>query len=341
MSRSVFEHAILSGAKLHAGARHTDGTHPYNFWVSASGNDGHGNGSWNNPYASVKRAIRQAANGRGDRILVMPGSYAETIDIGSGSTAGNNTNGGYAKRDLQIIGDDTLYNGRVQIVGDGSTLSPTLKVRGEYIRGFVLKNLELDTPSGLTGDNQQAALELVSDDSGASPSASDDSYRFLVENVAVRSDNPSVGVILTGATLGTLRKLRLQGPNIGLAFTGSDNNNPSDLVIEAVEFMDCVAADIACISGSQTNAMRTSIQYRSIGNITFDRTKHLDRAGTPVTNYVNFVGADVGVAAYVNVGFYGCEFARDIADNTLISAPGDVVFVRCYSPSGLESFVTA
>lgn len=327
MARTAFEEAVVSGVNLHAGAKFSDGTFPHNFWVSPNGADGVNNGSQYAPFLTWKRAIREAIDGRGDRILITPGSYAETVDIGSGSTAGGNNSGGYAKRDLQIIGDDSLYNGRIQLVGDGSTTTATIRVQSGYLRGFVLKNVELDVTTVTA-----PALHLVTSDTGASPAASDSNYRFLVENVAVRSDNPSVGVLLEGATLGNLRKLWMQGPTIGIGLCGSANNYPSDLDFEDLDFRDCVTADLATVASSSNP---TQVSNTDLTNIAFLRARHWDRGGTPVTNYVNFA-----LSTCVNVAGHDCRWSRDVADGTLMVLPADVVFTG-HSAAGAESIVGA
>jgi hypothetical protein len=327
MSRSVFEHAVLSGANIHAGARHTDGTHPHNFWVSGSGDDGVGNGSWENPFLTVRRAIRQAYDGRGDRILLTAGSYTDTIDIGSGSTAGGNTNGGYAKRNLQILGDDSQHDGLVQIIGDGATATPTLRVQGDYLRGFVAKNFELDS-NGLA----QPALCLVSDDTGASPTSTADNYRFLIENVNVRSDDPDTGFLMQGATLGILRRCTIAGPGFGLTFTGSDSNLPSDLLFEDFRFYDNVTADVFTSVGHGSAAARGTVATINLANVEFWRFRFLDRGGTPVTNFVNMQGT------CVNVHFFDFWAARDVADGTLMQLPANVVAIG-HSAGGVESVI--
>lgn len=324
MARTAVEQALLSGVNLHAGAEHSDSTFPYNFWVSPNGNDGAGNGSVFSPYATVRRAIRQAADGRGDRIIVGPGSYAETVDIGAGSTAGGNTNGGYSKRNLQLLGDDSVFNGCVQIIGDGSTAQSTIRVQGGHLRGFVLKNMELDT-NGVA----RPALELVTNDTGASPTATSSNYRFLVENVAVRSNDPSIGIYLAGASLGSFRKITIAGPTIGIGLDGSANNNPVDLDFEDLRFYDNVTADMATVASPTLPA---NIIGRTLTNVSVVRARFEDRGGTPVTNYINIPNG----ATYVNVGFYDCFFARDIADNTLMAIGIDVI-VLGHSANGVES----
>ena len=326
MSRSVIEQALLSGANMHVGAKHSDGTFPHNFWVSSNGNDGTGNGSFEAPYLTVRRFIRQAYDGRGDRGILTMGSYAETIDIGSGSTAGGNTNGGYAKRNLQIIGDDTAHNGLVQIVGDGTTDQPTIRVLTGYLRGFVLKNVELDVTTVT-----RPALHLTTDDALAAPSAVSNFYRFLVENVAIRSDGPNCGIVLDGATLGTLRKITMQGPTVGIGFCGNATNNPADLDLEDIDFRDCVTADLATV---QSAAVPTTPDGVSMTNISHLRMRHWDRGGTPVTNYVNYVGT------MVNVHGTSCFWARDVADDTLMVLPADVVFTG-HSGAAVESIIGA
>lgn len=329
MARTAFESALLSGANIHAGAKFSDGTFPHNFWVSGNGNDGLGNGSSEAPYATPKRAVRQAIDNRGDRILMTAGSYPDTLDIGSGSTAGGNNSGGYAKRGLQILGDDSVHPGLVQIIGDGSTATPTVRVRGGYLRGFALKNLELDT-NGLA----QPCLALITDDTGASPAATASNYRFLVDGVTIQSNEPDTGILIQGATLGTLRNLTIAGPQIGIGFTGSESNLPSDLLFENIRFFDNVTADIATVSGNDSQAARTLIATINLANIQFWKMRFEDRGGTPVTNFVNMQGT------CVNVHFFDFWAARDVADGTLMQLPANVVAIG-WSAAAAEFIIGA
>lgn len=298
---------------------------PRYYWVStAAGSDGVGNGGFATPFATIRRAIRESVDARGDTILVAPGSYAENIDIGSGNTT-SGSSGSYQKRNLKIIGVGGGHNGIVQIVGDGSSASATLRVQAGYLTGFVLKNIELDANSAAdTGTTAQTALHLVSNDTGASPVASASNYRFEIENVAVRSDDPDVGFLFQGATLGLVRKCWIESPVIGMAFTGSASNNPSDLEFEDIDFRNCVTADIATVTGVESSGARTTIVGIYMQNVSFHRPRHWDRGGTPVTNYVNFPNP---VASMINVHFFDGYAARDVADETLLSLPANVVWI--------------
>lgn len=324
MGRTAIDEALLSGVNLHAGAEHSDGTFPHNFWVSPNGNDGAGNGSFNAPYLRIRRGIRQAADGRGDRIIVTPGSYAETIDIGSGSTNGGNTNGGYAKRNLQILGAPGIHNGITQVVGDGATAAATLRVLSGYLRGFRLADIELDVTTVT-----QPALHLETD-SEEDATATAGSMRFKVQRVSVRSSQPTVGMIFEGATLGDVEDCVIFGPTRGLAFCGSSINYPNDLYFRNIDFADCVTADLITVS-TVADMSPTSV---ALTNIWFERMKHWDRGGTPVTNYVNFAGT------MVNVHGFDCYWARDVADDTLLVLPANVVFLG-HSAAGVESIIGA
>lgn len=327
MGRTAIDEALLSGVNLHAGAEHSDGTFPHNFWISPNGNDGAGNGSFNAPYLTVRRGIRQTLDGRGDRLIVTPGSYAETIDIGSGSTNGGNTNGGYAKRNLQILGAPGVHNGITQIVGDGATAAATLRVLSGYLRGFRLADIELDVTTVT-----QPALHLETD-SGEDATATAGSMRFTVQRVSVRSAQPNVGMLFEGATLGDIEDCVLFGPTIGIALTGSGINLPNDLSFKDIDFADCVTADIAAVN---TATDPTTIRAVALTNIWFERMKHRDRGGTPVTNYVNLPAG----ATYINVNGVDCFWARDVADDTLLVLAADVVFLG-HSAAGVESIIGA
>lgn len=313
---------------------------PRVWWVAPGGSDGVDNGYMTSPFLTIKRAIRQAVDG--DIILVAPGSYAETLDIGSGdATSGSPSTNGYAKRGLKIIGagvgEHFGHTGRVQIIGDGTTAQPTVRVRGGFEGGFLLKNMELDT-NGLS----QPACEIITDDVASAPAATSVNYRFTLDNLAVRSDDPNIGFLFTGATLGDIRKILANGPTTaGIAFTGSDSNLPSDLVFEDLEFYNgtssTTAADVAMVSGpSATNGAFNVISGINLANVQF-RTVKFGSPGTGAggsTNYINFPSG----ATCLNVTFYDCWFgtAPTNGTNKIATLPTDVV-VLGHGTSGLVS----
>lgn len=269
------------------------------FVDTANGNNGRQGTSPATSFATIQRAIDEAPDGDGTVIYVFPGQYAETLDI--------------TKRDIALIGVSGRHTGRTQIVGDGSTARATIRVTSGNLRGFVLANIELDT-NGLA----QPALHVQTSDTAASPTATSNHYRFLVEHVAVRSNDPNVGFLFEGATLGTVRHCLIAGPTIGLALTGSLNNQPNDLQFDALDFMDCVTADIATVLNASNP---TTLAAVAMTNVQFFQCRHWDRGGTPVTNYLNLAGT------MVNCHHFGGYFARDVADGTNMAIPTDFVVI--------------
>lgn len=325
--RSTQQEQLLSRLFFSPDSKHTDGTLPRVFQVAKGGADGLGNGTYENPYLTIRRAIQESVDGRGDVILIGPGEYDETIDIGASGTASGPA-GGYAKRNLAIIGTGNYHTGMTQIIGDGSTGQATIRVRSGYLRGFRLMNVELDT-NGLT----RPALHLITDDTAASPTATSDYYRFLIDNVAVRSDDPECFLLLEGATLGVVRNCHVQGPDFGIFLAGSANNWPNDIQFSDIDFMDCVTADIATGADAANTAVLAT-GSANLTNVQFYRMRHWDRGGTPVTNYVNFAGT------MVNTHFFDCYAARDVADGTLLQLPVDVVW-QGYSAAAAEFIIGA
>lgn len=311
---------------------------PHFYWTATNaptGSDGTGNGTFSHPFKTIKRAIRECKDGRGDYVLIAPGSYAETIDIGSGSTSsGSLSTDGYQKRNLHLIGTPQGgHNGIVQIIGDGSTAQPTLRVKSGYATGFVLKGLELDT-NGLS----QAALEIQTSDTGAAPAASSAYYRWLIEDVAIRSNDPAVGFLFTGATLGTVKRCSINGPTVAnIAFGSSASNNPSDITLEDLDlfngFSGTTTADIATLSNTTSFTLGSN---GTLVNILFKKVT-FGSAGTSAggsTNYINLASA----TTCTNVMFRDCSFGTAAANGSakVATLPTNVV-VLGHGTSGLVS----
>lgn len=283
----------------------SDGVVPRKFWVSPNGTDGDGNGRPDAPFQTITFALTKCVTGRGDTIYIGPGSYAENVNVNVANVA--------------LIGTGGRHNGITQIIGSATadTTTGTVYVGAGYLAGFKLANVELDS-----NGTAHPALWLVTNDTGASPSATAGNYRARIENVAVRSDDPDIGILLEGATLCEFSKIHLQGPTIGLAFIGSGSNVPNDLRFEEFDFMDCVTADIATIANLTTQRTQAGTPMDGAINLQFWKMRHWDRGGTPVTNYVNFAGSD-----WVNSHFFDCWAARDVDDGTLLELPANVVWI--------------
>lgn len=317
--RTLEEMLLLSG-EVAPTSKHTDGTFPRRFWVTKGGDDGDGNGSFSNPFLTWRRAIRQAVDNRGDWIFVGPGIWRETPDIGAGDTT-SGPSGGYQKRGLHIIGTGSGHTGLTQLVSDGTTDQPTLRVQDGYLSGFTLKHIELDAVDSSDATRARPILELETSDTGTLTATSAD-YHFLIEDVHILSDGtPTAGFLFTGATKGTVRNCSIGGVTHGIFFRGSTNNNPSDITFEDIDFLDNVTADISC--GVLSYITAPSIEaLTTLTNIKFLRPRFWDRGGTPVTNYVNLL-----VTTAVNVHLFEFVAARDVADDTLMALPVDVVAI--------------
>lgn len=309
---------------------------PRVWWVAAGGNDGAGNGYMTAPFLTVKRAVRQARDY--DVILVSGSSYAETIDIGSGDTSyGSSSTQGYQKIGLKIVGAGVGagygHTGLVQIIGDGATAQPTLRVRGGYASGFLLKNLELDS-NGVA----QPAFEIISDDASAAPGASAAHYRFTLDNVAVRSNDPAVGFLFTGATLGDVKNLYINGPtSFGLAFTAGPSGQVSDLKFENIEFANSFSgtqtANIATCASNAGNGF-TVAAVQSMVAVNMERVKF----NLGPTNFINIPKDAGAVNLCTNCSIYDARFptAPTSGTNGVATLPTNFV-VLGHGTSGLVS----
>ena len=314
IARNRTEMAVLGNLWTPPNSKFTDGTLPNHFWVSKGGADGAGNGAFDNPYLTIRRAIRESVDGRGDVLHVGPGIWREHLDIGSGTTV-SGSSGGYAKRNLKLLADGGAHQGVTQIVGDGTTEQATIRVQSGYLRGSVLKGFELDNVNSSDAGRAYPCLELVTSDVGTLTATSGD-YHGLIEDIDIVSDNVvTTGILLTGTTKAKFKRLTIAGCVVGIAWRGSPNNTPDNLKFWDVVFHDNTTADIASYSsGEVIGAMNAT-------NIQFFRPQFMDRGGTPVTNYANISGTTV------NCGFYEFDAARDVADGTLMQLPVDWIAI--------------
>lgn len=319
------ELALLSQLGFPPPSKHTDGTRPHYFWVSPGGADGAGNGSYKEPYLTIRRAIRECVDGRGDVIIVSPGRYRESLDIGSGSTARGATDG-YAKRDLKLIGAGPVHPGRIQIVSDGTSATPTIRVRDGYLRGFVLASLEVGSTDSSDADRAQPLVDLETNDDGTLTALSDD-YWAMLKNVRLASGGgattATLGLVLTGTTMLEVDGLHVQGITRGISFRGSLNNFPDHCFFRNCRFMDNVTFDVGTLRSPAQGLWGDPLTGGlDLTNILFDNCQFMDRGGTPVTNYIDMGNA----GTHVNVLFSDCWFARDVAEGTLLNlAVDDIV----------------
>ena len=295
------------------GPKRADGTMPKMWYVSKGGVNGSNNGAKDNPFLGIQYAHDDTRVLGDDVIVVGRGVYEENVT--------------FTKR-VSLIGA-AAHPGNVQIVGATTTSGAVAAFKHEALGGVVLANFEV----GRTNTANLPGLWLVSSDVGSgSATTLSTQYRFLVKNVRVQDDNCDVGVLLEGTTLGRFEDLVIANcAQIGLALTGSAQNNPEDLEFDNIRFYGNVTADIATVTGSQSFAARTTIVGRALASLTFERMKHLDRVTTPVTNYVNFPAG----FAHNQVNFFDCYAARDVADGTLLVIQPDTIW-QGYSAAGAE-----
>lgn len=321
---------LLFGLSAAQDPQFTDGIVPKKFWVSPSGADGDANGSPAKPFLTTTFALTKCVSGRGDTIYVGPGSYAESVSVNKANVAIIGT-GGRHTGITQIIGSPTASSS-----GNGGTA--TVYVGSGFAAGFRLANVELDT-NGVS----VPALRIDTNDTGATPAASSAYYRFLVENVDVRSNDPVNGFQFAGATLGLVRKCTINGPQIGIAFTGVQGgaNQPSDLQFEDIDFYNgmsnTVAADLAVVNSPISPATINAAGISSLTNIIFKRTGFYNRnigAGGS-TNYINFPST----ITVLNVGFHGTYFASQPTNGSRIATMPTGMVVIGQGSTGLVNLV--
>lgn len=329
--------------------KHTDGSLPKVIWVAKGGADAAGAtgvshvGTRKDPFLTIggaNGALRYTVDGRGDRIILGPGTWRENLDFGSG-TGTTGTAGRMNKRDIGIYGSGGAHPGRTQIVGDGTTTGPTLRVRDGYLRGFILSDLEVGAVTTGDADRAVPGIDLETNDTAALTATSSDEWAVL-RNVDIFSDTTgTAGLILTGATMVKAYNLHISGWIAGIMFRGSANNNPDNCLFYGVEFADNLTMDIGA-----TNLVAVGVYpgtwtmgTLSATNVRFYRAMHMDRGGTPVTNYINW-GGGTGTGTTVNCGEWDSYWARDIADGTLVQIPADFV-CQGYSAAGAEFVIGA
>lgn len=315
---------ILSG-------KHTDGTLPQLFWVSAGGADSAGAtgvshvGTRKEPFLTIAGtggALRYTVDGRGDRIILGPNTWRENLDFGSG-TGTTGVAGRMNKRDIGIYGSGGAHPGRTQIVGDGTTTGPTVRVRDGYLRGFTLSDLEIGSVTTADVDRALPLLDLESV-SGAVLTATISDTWAVLRNVRLSSDTTATaGLVLTGATMVRGYDLHIAGVIRGIVLRASSLNNPDTDEFFNTRFNDNVTADIITTVGEGQGAWTfTAGTLSAMGNVNFFGNKYLDRGGTPVTNYVN-----AAVTTITNCGDYDFFSARDVADGTLMLLPVDWIAI--------------
>lgn len=311
--------------------KHTDGTLPKVLWVAKGGADAAGAtgvssaGSRSDPFLTVSGAngaLTYTVDGRGDRVILGPGIWRENWDFGSG-TGTTGAAGRMNKRDIGIYGSGGAHPGRTQIVSDGATAGPTIRVRDGYLRGFVLANVEVGNVDTADADRAQPLVDLETDDTATTLTANSSDEWATLNNVWLVSDTTgTLGLILTGTQMLRSYGLHVAGLIRGIAFRGSLSNTPLDCLFYDTEFYDNVTFDVGTISapgeGSYTGVGNGAV---ILGNISFHRNKYMDRGGTPVTNYVNVSGATI------NCGDYDFFAARDVADDTLMAIPVDWIAI--------------
>lgn len=305
--------------------KYTDGSLPKILWVAKGGadSDSSAQGSRGEPFltaSGVRGAFTNTVDGRGDRVILGPGLWRETWNFGSG-TGTTGAAGRMNKRDIGIYGSGGAHSGRTQVVGDGTSLTSTIRVQDGYLRGFILADMELDSVDSSNAGRIYPCLELITRDTGTLLATSDD-YHARVTNVHVNSDGtPRAGFLLRGTTKAVFERCSTAGVILGIAFDASAENNPDNCRFFDPIFHDNVTADVATVRNDGEAVYSLVVGATALTNIYFFRPMFMDRGGTPVTNYVNLVGA------MSNVGFYDFFAARDVADGTLMELPVAVIAI--------------
>ena len=305
--------------------KHTDGSLPKIVWVSKGGADSlsSAQGSRNEPFLTingVSGAMRQTVDGRGDRIIVGPGIWRENLDFGSG-TGTTGSAGRMNKRDIGLYGSGGAHPGRTQIVSDGATTGPTIRVRDGYARGFVLADLEVGNVDSADADRVQPLIDIETNDTATLTADSSDEWTLLRNLRLDGGGSGSAGLVLTGATMFRAYHLEIANCTLGLVLRGSLSNSPENLMFWDTVFHDNITADITTVTGNEGQWVFVAGGDTSLTNVRFVRNLYMDRGGTPVTNYVNVVGTMVNVVDFEFVA------ARDVADGTLMQLPVDWVAI--------------
>jgi len=246
------------------------------------------------------------------------------------------------KRDIGIYGSGGAHQGRTQIVGDGTTTGPTIRVRDGYVRGFILSDVEVGSVTTADADRAVPGVEIECEDTATLTATSSDEWAIL-RNVDLFSDTTgTAGLLLTGTTMFKAYNLNISGWIMGIMFRGSVNNYPDNCRFYGVEFTDNVTSDIAAgtISGVGVYPATWTLAGLNGTNVLFYGPKHMDRGGTPVTNYVNW-GGGTGLGTTVNCGEYDAWWARDVADATLAQIPADFILAGVSAASGDEVVIGA
>ena len=295
-------------------------------WVDPAGSNNYGlkSLSLDRPLATITRAIALAEStagiyNRSAVIHVAPGEYREFVDV--------------TKPDIAIIGSSGRYPGRTRIVGDGATARATMRVLTGNLRGFTLANVLVET--GFPGTTSLAvpAIFLETSDTAELGANSTDEH-FLLDNVMVISDGtPNAGLLLGGATMGRVQNSTFAGCEHGVVFAGSANNNPTDIRFHNIDFYNNTTADVATSSATPPTVTLGSVG--GMDSIIWSDTNFCDVGGTPVTNYINLVGAQV------NGSFFNCRFNRAVSDGTLTLLPVGVNIIASYDVNGHVNIVGA
>ena len=329
--------SIISG-------KHTDGSLPKIIWVAKGGADAAGatgvsaQGSRSEPFLTIggaSGALTYTVDGRGDRIIVGPGIWRENLDFGSG-TGTTGSAGRMNKRDIGIYGSGGAHAGRIQIVSDGATAGPTIRVRTGYLRGFVLADLEVGNVDTADADRAQPLMDLETSSAAVLTADLSDHWATL-RNVRLMSDTTgTLGLVLTGTQMLNTYDLVIAGVIRGIVFRQSLENRPDHCNFYNTRFQDNVTYDIGTLlnPGPGVWVGPADGTIGSMSNINFFYNKYLDRGGTPVTNNVNVVGT------MVNCGDYEFVAARDVADDTLMALPVDWIAIG-RSAAGAEFIIGA
>ena len=297
--------------------KHTDGTLPQILWVAKGGADGRSNGTRGEPLLTLtggSGALFNTVDGRGDRIIQGPGIWRENVDLGSVALQN--------KRDIGIYGSGGAHIGRTQIVSNGTTTGPTIRVRDGYLRGFILSDVEVGNVDSADADRAQPLVDLETVDAATTLTATSNDEFAVLKNVKLDGGaTATAGVIFTGAQQVRCYGLEVIGCTSGFVLRGSSVNFCDNLRFWDTIFGDNVTADISTSTGIEGQWTVTVGSPTNLTNVLWVRNMYTDRGGTPVTNYVNAGGTMVNVMDFEFVA------ARDVADDTLMILPGNWIAI--------------
>lgn len=274
------------------------------FYVAAdhvSANDNNGGTDPQAPLATIGAAHTKSVSGRGDKIIVSPGSYEENLVITKDYlTIAAAMPGGYARPDIVVDTGIALVNRSQGLVLVGlrfySGDSDVVRVEGN---GFKFYDCVFD------GDPGQAATECLL---RLWCHVSDDSYTAsegLIQDCLFRGSNGK-GIVFD-----------CQHAAVGVL--------PTDVVIDNCRFADNVGEDIflAATAVSVADMKRCVFHRLQIGIGSKNKATHIDLQ----TNKIGTANTSIFTECFIN---------DDTIDTTAIKSVGTgASFIGCYNLDGV------